>query len=1308
MPQSHLPRTCPRCGTELAPTAPNGLCARCALEGALRAPHEDEDVGALFLQDIPLPGQTIAYIGDYEIIEVIARGGMGVIYKARQRSLNRLVALKMLLGGGHASEDFRRRFRQEAETAAKLQHPNIVPIYEVGEHEGQPYFSMEYVEGPDLGKLATAQPLVPVAAAEHLKTVADAVHYAHHQGVLHRDLKPSNILLGRDNRPRITDFGLARIEKADSNLTLSGQMLGTPGYLPPEQASLRRGQAGPYSDVYSLGATLYHLLTGRPPFMAGTAADTIQQVLSADPVSPQRLNPRLPKDLNTICLKCLAKEPTRRYASAAALAEDLGRFLRGEPILARPVSVGERLGLWAKRNPVVATLTGALALTLCVGAVAVLWQWRQAENQRQRAEKANGVLTATATRLAVQQAEDSFANTREQDALTALAAAVRLDPTNALAARRLASALSQRSFALPITPPLTDGMDVLTVELSPGGNFVAVNDWGPVLRLWSVPGGGARVSPLAHEGRIVGWQQSADGRKVLVVAEGSPAKLWDTQTGKLLFSFAPPGGASAGVMTTNAGLILVGSTNGAIFAVDPGTGGQTNQWLAHTGAVAALVMSGDGRLVVSAGLDARIRAWSIPGGMSKRLDVPIETKGGDLVLSGDGRHLISSLPTGPVELCDLEAERPAFRVIKKTGIHCAQFSPDGTRFVTGGDLGEVIVWDAVRGVALTNFTGHLREVWGVAFSPDGLRVATASIDGTAQVWDLHTARLVCEPIRHEHRVTCVGFGPDGTWLMSASADNTVRLWDVRPGTCLPSPLQEPAGILSAKVLAGGRELLTIATNGSVRTWDLDRAIPRRTLWEGNDRILKFALNPKATEMALVDAGHQAWMVDLDSGRRRPLDATVQSNVNVVVFSPDGRLLGIAEDTRIYLLETATGKRLRPPLECHATNSNYGEEIHDVCFNGSGSQVAAGTHAAFAYLWDVQTGRSLGEMKHDGPVMHVEFSADDQRLLCGALVGAVAIWNVAELRHPVRSFRHRNGPRPADLDGVKRAIFSPNGANIFTWSLDGTGSAWDVETGAELLNPLRFGSRIFLAGFDAAGGRMITLDDPLSPWSTPSESGEEVKGLPRSFRVWDVATGLPLSEPYPGFAHGLAWSDPAATRFVATSPAGRMLTWPEPELPRPCPDWLAPVAEAVAGHRADEKGAISLVPASELLRLQAELSSREGADPWLLWAKWFFADRSKRKLSWANSLTVPELIERRIVSGTVRELREAVALDPTNALAVATLAVRTLDEDGNPLRFQEADFLSQRATTMAPGRAEVARLRREVEARVAAALNRPGR
>jgi serine/threonine protein kinase len=286
-------------------------------------PSDSQNLGPGFLEGVPVPGGARRRVGDYEILEVIARGGMGVVYKARQCSLNRVVALKMLLGGIEADEDYRRRFQKEAELVARLSHPNIVPIYDIGQQDGQPFFSMEYVAGTDLAKKAQSQPLRPEDSVRYVEAVAWAVHYAHEQGVLHRDLKPSNILLGADDRPRITDFGLARQLDAESSLTVTGAVLGSPGYLPPEQLSAGRGVIGPASDVYGLGAILYHLLTGRPPFMASTLADTLRQLLDTEPVSPRLLNLAVSPGLEAICLKCLRKSPRERFPTAAELAQAL-------------------------------------------------------------------------------------------------------------------------------------------------------------------------------------------------------------------------------------------------------------------------------------------------------------------------------------------------------------------------------------------------------------------------------------------------------------------------------------------------------------------------------------------------------------------------------------------------------------------------------------------------------------------------------------------------------------------------------------------------------------------------------------------------------------------------------------------------------------------------------------------------------------------------------------------------------------------------------------------------------------------------
>ena len=318
---------------------------------------------------------------------------MGVVYKARQLNLDRFVAVKLLPFGQFSREEVVQRFRAESAAAAQLQHPNIVAIHEVGEQEGQHYFSMDLVIGHTLAELVRDQPLPPRRAAAYLKTIAEAVHYAHEHGVVHRDLKPSNVIVDASDQPRITDFGLAKrlSQTTDhglrtTDLTLSGQVLGSPNFMSPEQAGGRAKAIGPSSDVYSLGALLYHLLTRQPPFQADTLTTLLKQVVEAEPVPPRLLNPSIPRDLETVCLKCLEKEPARRYSTAFALSEELGRFLEDKPIQARPVNAAGKVWKWCGRRPAMAAMAGGLALSLMLGMAGVLWQWHRAsETARQKA-----------------------------------------------------------------------------------------------------------------------------------------------------------------------------------------------------------------------------------------------------------------------------------------------------------------------------------------------------------------------------------------------------------------------------------------------------------------------------------------------------------------------------------------------------------------------------------------------------------------------------------------------------------------------------------------------------------------------------------------------------------------------------------------------------------------------------------------------------------------------------------------------------------------------------------------------------------
>ena len=370
-------RTCPDCGANITSDAPDGACPACALRGAL-SPMADLNAGT-----------RLHYFADYEIIEEIGRGGMGVVFRARQVSLNRDVALKMILTGRLASESEVNRFIQEAQAAAGLRHPNIVEVYEVSSYQGHHYYSMELIEGQNLAELVKEVPMPARKAAECMKAVADAIHFAHERGTLHRDLKPTNILIDVFGLPRITDFGLARREQIDAHLTTSGQVIGTPAFISPEQAQGSSTAIGPRSDLYSAGAVLYYMLTQRAPFAADSLAALLDLVVHQDPVSPRALNPSIPRDLETICLKCLEKDQARRYSSAKTLSEDLDHFIRAEPVIARPTSAAHRAWRWCARNRTISGSIAAIAFVLVAG---VLVSTRQA--LRAKAEAAKSKQTA--------------------------------------------------------------------------------------------------------------------------------------------------------------------------------------------------------------------------------------------------------------------------------------------------------------------------------------------------------------------------------------------------------------------------------------------------------------------------------------------------------------------------------------------------------------------------------------------------------------------------------------------------------------------------------------------------------------------------------------------------------------------------------------------------------------------------------------------------------------------------------------------------------------------------------------------------
>ncbi len=702
--------------------------------------------------DEPEPGTRVRYFGDYEITREIARGGMGVVFQATQMSLNRPVALKMILAGQLADDTDVKRFHTEAESAASLDHPGIVPIYEVGQYEGQHYFSMGFIAGQSLAQRLNEGPLAAPEAASLLVKVAEAIAYAHRRGVIHRDLKPANILIDADRNPRVTDFGLAKKVQGDSNLTGSGQIMGTPSFMPPEQAGGKGGDVGPAADVYALGATLYCMVTGRPPFQAATAMETVLQVLSDEPVAPRRLNASIPRDLETICLKCLEKEPGKRYAGATELGEDLRRFLAGEPILARPVTRLERAVKWVKRRPAIASLMGLVALVAAFGLGGVLWQWRQAVLARGNAERHADRALAQTT-LAEQRLYD-----------------VRMS-------------FVQRNWEDYHGNLLLDGLDE-QLPAKQGGVDRRGFEW----FYWRRKTSSGQITLKGHPDDALPFMRAAlsrDGRRIIGGGRDGAVKVWDAATGEPILTLKGHTGRTTSVAISPDGRRL------ASAAEELNKPAQVKVWDAVTGqeictisatadskSVERIAFSPDGSRLASAGTDWKVKVWDAATGHQ------VHTLGGGngVAFSPNGRRLAAG--TGNCWDAETFQVVSAFKLTPggmSGGRVQLVFSPDGRQLAAGNGVGHdatVTLWDSATGRQIGARRPYNSSVTSVAFAPDGRRVASGIHDGAVYVWDTETGQGLHTLKGCTSAVISLAFSPDGSRLTSACGDWTVRAWDV--------------------------------------------------------------------------------------------------------------------------------------------------------------------------------------------------------------------------------------------------------------------------------------------------------------------------------------------------------------------------------------------------------------------------------------------------------------------------------------------------------------------------------------------------
>jgi WD40 repeat protein/serine/threonine protein kinase len=1109
-----------------APLRPAGEAGSPTPEAATLAPENGTPSAG--------PLGTVRYFGDYELRAEIARGGMGVVYKARQVSLNRLVALKMILAGHLASAADVQRFKTEAEAAANLDHPNIVPIYEIGDHDGQHYFTMKLIEGGSLAE-GIADFRLQIAdlpkdreepAARLIATVARAVHHAHQHGILHRDLKPANILLQEETTkhtkhtkkanqeeqdkkgpapssfrvfrvfrglctPYVTDFGLAKRVEGPAGVTQSGAIVGTPSYMAPEQA---RGEKGltTAADDYALGAILSELLTGRPPFRADTPLDTVLQLLEQEPARPRSLNAALDRDLETICVKCLAKQPALRYRSAEALAEDLERWLRGEPIVARPVGTAERALKWIKRHPTLAAVTGlgvaALAALIVTGLVyntRLEQALQETRNQRQETE----------TQREVAQTQRELAESRE------------------LMLRRqlylIHLKFAREAWEQADLGRMRDLLDGLRPQ--PGQEDLRSFDWYYAWKLchgerFAVPTRAVEAVAFSSDGhRVVGVGWNDDNRSsqvvVLDAATGKQLRQYPVQLYVMpCLAFSPDGNALAiaGTGGSDAGLFLLNTGTGKRQVIVPPERAE---------GISAMAFSPDGAtLAISKTKSKSVTLWDLRAAREKYTLRDFAVQVHFLSFSSDGAILAAAgaeyaLGTGyksDVRLFDARTGKQRAVVPFKNAIASLALSPDGKTLAVGGAVWDVVTaswkpmlnpggvtWNqavfAPDGKTLAVVDGnrvrfwetgswkergalavHRRAVTALAYSADGALLATAAADsppnglqgtqGEIEVWDLHRA---ADPVilREQHYTRLWGLTADGSGVITQSAHESAKVWDAVTGqpraTFLDLGLNPTFGSTAAYELAAacspdGRLVATASAQGekTARLWDtasgkLVAVLAGHTGW-----VHGVVFAPDGKTLATLSADRTVKLWDVATHQERATLRGHERPVECLAFAPDSRTVATGDGHgTVWLWDTTTGK-------ARARLAGRQGRVSVLCFAPDGKTLAAAdVRSAEAQgvlkMWDVATARERATFQQAfaGDFRTVAFSPD------GKLLAAVGPKDAAGQIHLKLCDTATGRQRSVAAHGwwISCLAFSPDGKRLATGSMDKTVKLWDVGT-----------------------------------------------------------------------------------------------------------------------------------------------------------------------------------------------------------------------------------------------------------------------
>jgi WD40 repeat protein len=1094
------------------------------------------------------PGTHVRYFGDYELQGEIARGGMGVVYRARQVSLNRLVALKMILAGHLASVVEVQRFRTEAEAAASLDHPNIVPIYEVGEYEGQHYFSMKLihqeaaVRGPKSATTNDQRQAVRLVA-----TVARAVHYAHQRGIIHRDLKPANILIDGQGQPHVTDFGLAKRVAGDSNLSQSGAIVGTPAYMAPEQAAGKKGLTTA-ADVYSLGAILYELLAGTPPFVGATPLDVVLQVLEKEPTPLRQIQPGIHRDLETICLKCLQKDPQKRYGTAEELADDLQRFQTGEPIRARPAGLAERSVKWVRRRPLVAALLAAVFLVAVLGVAAFAWAFDQALEARDDA-----VTEKDRTAQALLDTEKAR-NKAQEEKRTADRARQQAEREK----KQKEKQLSRAEHLLYISHITEAHHHLLNHDLGPCRLALDECRWdlrGP--EFGYLANQLQRKARLlhGHTGSIVSLALSADGKR-LFSGSSNPdhaIKGWDL--------VRRAGGREPPVCTltlhghseTISDLILSldgkrlfwGSEDRTIKVWDLEGGNEVLSLPGHKGNITSLALSRDGKRLVSGDGNSSINETFIAGGTIKVWDLetgketltlaghasPIRS----LVLSGDGKRLFSaSEDDKTIRIWDLETGKEALALRgHASGVYSLALSGDGKRLFSGSADHTIKVWDVAAGKETLTLRGHPSPVNSLVLSRDGQRLFSASWDGVIKGWYLEAGKEILT-LRGQWAVNRLALAADGKRLFSGGSDGTIEVWDldttrempIQPDAAAIHTLRGYKGSVSCALSADGKRLASVHTiveydelqDVIIRVWDLTAG---REIFSLRGKIYwncKPALSGDGKRLFVGMAGDIIEVWEVASGKKA---LTLSGHYSLLVLSGDGkRLFSQSQDHTIKVWEVA-GKEV-------LTLRGHVDEVLGAALSRDGKRLATASYSGAIKVWDLETGKETHSLRgHKDGAYTLGLSADGQRLFSTGADKTIKIWDLEAGKEtlilPAESsqlalsadgqrlfFLGRNNTIQGwDLEvrketrtlrghssGVSSLILSADGKRLFSGSWDSTIKGWDLTTGQETFTLRGHAKLVTSLALSRDGKRLF------SAGGTFDITGAAVSTI----KVWDLETG----------------------------------------------------------------------------------------------------------------------------------------------------------------------------------------------------------